>query len=180
MLAGVLVIGGDDGEDNDASGDMAGDSVYRGREAREPEDGSLSFMRGKGRVSDTVSEGQAGEPSPGPTVVATPTGVPYVFVVPEGRAAVVDVICAYSWNCETALRVAWCESSWGRALYNSVPIYNAGVENHAVGWFGLALPLHQRHYDGPSGSIGADTAAAFSLYAEQGWNPWPFWAYTYC
>jgi len=61
-------------------------------------------------------------------------------------------------DCEVQLRIAFCESSWGVGLYNATPVFIGGIEHHAVGWYGMLVPLHARFWDGePWGGLAADT-----------------------
>ena len=133
---------------------------------------------------------EAGRASPTPTLIAVPEPVLVAPVAaggtleheplpPEAPHEVVsgsaeEYICSFSWPCSEALYVARCESGFGRDLYNETPIYNAGVENHALGWFGMAWPLHSWRWHGTEwGVLENDTPAAYSLYAEQGgWYAW--------
>jgi hypothetical protein len=94
---------------------------------------------------------------------------------------VVGATCVYAWPCEAAVRINRCESTFGADLYNETPVYIGGIEHHAVGHYGMLWPLHARFWAGePWGDLRADTRAAYGLWSEQGWAPWPFWAYTYC
>lgn len=98
------------------------------------------------------------QPSPVPTI--EPTAEP---------ASLRDIICSYDWPCEEALAVAHCESRFVATATGSVG---------ERGWFQLRPEFHQWRADAAYGP-GADlydpvvnTAAAYSLWTELGWQPW--------
>lgn len=73
-------------------------------------------------------------------------------VIPVG--AIQTLICSYSWDCSTALRVAGCESGFSTTAVN-----------------GSHFGLFQR--EGET-STDAETQVrnAFAMYSERGWQPW--------
>lgn len=122
-------------------------------------------------------------PSPSPTPTATPlppTPTPEppppeptaVYVPPpaetyeEPEPVYTDIealICSMGWDCATALRVAWCESRYDPNAQNGVH----------VGIFQMNVNYHS--WRSPTGELWtawANVAAAYHLWAEQGWGPW--------
>lgn len=108
-----------------------------------------------------------GTPTPAPTVA--PLSVEPEPVLTDIEAA----ICAYGWDCWTALRIARCESG---------PDYIAGYNGHgAAGTFQL-MPVHAWRFEARGWSFYDDAliperniAVAFDLWSEQGWRPWACW-----
>lgn len=107
------------------------------------------------------------EPTPVPTPVPTPQPPPppppAPPPVPVSDAS--SIICAYGWDCATAMRVVDCETG-GTWDPGSVSSYGE------IGWFQIN-PIHFWRFDA---SRLADpvynTACAWELYAESGWAPW--------
>ena len=77
-------------------------------------------------------------------------------------------ICSLSWDCATALRVAWCESRWGQDpwAYNEMNP-NRGLFQIWKGHLGHALPADMNLWDDT-----VNIEAAFVLWSEQGWGIW--------
>jgi hypothetical protein len=80
--------------------------------------------------------------------------------------AVGDIICAYSWDCDTALRIAYCESrydpaavSWNGSSFGLWQIWSG----HAARW-----PTFWEEWMIPE----VNTAWAYELWQEQGWAIW--------
>jgi hypothetical protein len=76
------------------------------------------------------------------------------------------LICAYSWPCEQALRVAQCESSMNPRAYS------AGNR----GWFQIHGPSHAHRVGGNLEALydpAVNTRVAHEIWREQGWRPWP-------
>lgn len=119
------------------------------------------------------------EPTPTTTVVATPTPVPTVpveeapseprvpeVVAPAASGCSAEIICAYSWDCATAMRVVGCET--GGTFYAGA-VGNGGERG--------CFQIHSIHWGKPqcSGNLfdpAHNAACAYSLYADQGWTPW--------
>lgn len=83
-------------------------------------------------------------------------------------------ICAYGWNCETALRIAQCESellpraiSWTGDSYGLFQIHRETWE----AW------LNRRGFDFESSWWVAERniAMAYEVWLEQGWAEWDCW-----
>ena len=77
-------------------------------------------------------------------------------------------ICSLSWDCDTALRVAWCESEWRedavsayghRGIYQIAPVHIPRIEAMGYTWDDMLL-------------AGPNVAVAYALWLEQGWSPW--------
>ncbi len=75
-------------------------------------------------------------------------------------------ICSYSWDCDTALRIVWCESrfdpaavSWNGTSYGLFQIW----QGHAWRW-----PDFWSEWMNPSRNV----EYAYELYLEQGWGIW--------
>ncbi|KKK65642.1 hypothetical protein LCGC14_2972060, partial [marine sediment metagenome] len=73
-----------------------------------------------------------------------------------------------SWDCDTALRVAWCESEWRedavsayghRGIYQIAPVHIPRIEAMGYTWDDMLL-------------AGPNVAVAYALWLEQGWSPW--------
>lgn len=75
------------------------------------------------------------------------------------------LICSYSWPCDEALRVKWCESRqrWDTigagANYGGFQINSIHARRFPSFWDSWMDPVK-------------NTAWAFELWAEQGWKPW--------
>ena len=107
--------------------------------------------------------------SPAPSPEPSPEPPPPVYVAPTG-----GVLCYRPdlVSCATESAIAYSESTFGVGLYNSTPVWIDGVPHNAIGWFGMLYPLHAHHGLVPGGGLAADTAAFYSLVAEQGLGPW--------
>jgi hypothetical protein len=98
----------------------------------------------------------------------TPAGEP--AWTPGGLQGIEELICAYPWDCWTALAIARCESG---------PDYLAGYNSHgAAGTFQI-MPVHAWRFTVRGWSFYDDSlvparniAVAFDLWSEQGWRPW--------
>jgi len=79
------------------------------------------------------------------------------------------LICSYSWSCDTALRIAGCES---------------GLRAEAISWTGESFGLFQiwqghawrwlDYWEAWSDPV-RNTQWAYELWSEQGWTPWDCW-----
>lgn len=104
----------------------------------------------------TPGQPDAGEPAvPEPEPPSAPT--------PERSAA---IICSYSWDCATAIRVFSCESG----LRADAISYNGSSCGVAQIWKGHAgrFPGFWEQWMIPEVNIGW----AYELWSEQGWGPW--------
>ena len=105
--------------------------------------------------------------------MVTPTPVPAVPNPGLIQGTIEALICSYSWPCEEALAVAYCES--GSDLY-AAPEENPGHR----GIFQLgevhAWRFERRGWDwGVDGLVlERNIAIAYELWLEQGWSPWGF------
>lgn len=77
-----------------------------------------------------------------------------------------EIVCSYDWNCEGALKVAFCESSLNPAATDGG--YNEGL-------FQIAPKYHTRRLrEGETlFQAEANTRIAYEIYSEQGREPWP-------
>lgn len=78
--------------------------------------------------------------------------------------AVYEIICAYPWPCEKAVRVAFCESTHNERAKNGV--YR--------GWFQIG-DLHYWHVSDPNELYDPEinTSVAYYIWEHRGWAPWP-------
>ena len=95
-----------------------------------------------------------------------PTGSDTSVFVPEAPSSVELTVCAYDWDCATAMRIVACET--GRT-FDPGAVGAAGER----GWF----QIHPIHWGKPqcSGNLFdpvVNTACAYSIWAAQGWWPW--------
>lgn len=102
------------------------------------------------------------DPQPVDTIVyystaAAPAPAPIAPSVSSGAWS--DIVCSYSWNCNTALAIIQCESSGNPNAYNP-----AGYVGLFQIWEG-----HGANLTDPATNI----AAAYSLYLSGGWGHWP-------
>ena len=181
MAVAVRVLGGTDGgHGSDGAGHIsAGDAGV----ADDSYAGGHSLSLGVGGGLDATLGPPVSIPShatadvlvarykPVTTPAITPTTPPYVPPVFG------PVLCLRPdlVSCETESYIAFRESSYGIGLYNPTSVWVGGVENHAIGWFGLLYPLHARHGLVYGGGLDADTAAFYSLIEEQGLQPWGYY-----
>lgn len=116
-------------------------------------------------------------PAPTTTTMAPPATTtttvvsPPVAAKPESVAAaqpvgnVQELICSYSWDCGTALRVAECESGFNpravggaseRGIFQVHPVHAASLGSR---WDLMFDPAENVRF-------------AFELWSSQGWRPW--------
>ena len=90
----------------------------------------------------------------------------FMAAVPLARAEGYDeLICSYSWSCEAAQAVMFCESS-GRAHVS---------DGFNVGLFQIASRFHSWRLQ-PGESLynpEVNVRIAHEIWLEQGWSPWP-------
>ena len=116
-----------------------------------------------------------------PTAIPAPTLVPVVpdpSPVPEpvqpSSGSVENITCSYDWDCDTALRVFRCENGFDaygywrpgviggqgeRGIAQIHPIHLERIHNLGYTWDDMFNPT-------------ANLAVAYSLFQEQGWEPW--------
>jgi len=105
-------------------------------------------------------------PTPEPEYVPPPAET-----VPEPEPVQVGsdieaLICSFGWDCETALRIARCESGLNPTAYNG----------YHIGLFQVDPVLHTwRSATGELWSVWGNLTAAWSLYQEVGWSAWSCW-----
>lgn len=100
---------------------------------------------------------------PGPTpAIQSAVRTPILGVAPSLDA----IICAFSWDCETAVRVFSCESE----LQADAISYNGSSYGIAQIWSGHAerFPGFWEQWMVSEVNIGW----AYELWSEQGWGPW--------
>ena len=97
-----------------------------------------------------------------PDVVVPTIGTAY-GIVPDVQA----IVCAYPWDCATAMRIVDCETG---GTFN---IYAVGRADER-GWF----QIHPTHWDKPQCEPDRlfdpvyNAACAYSIWLVQGWQPW--------
>jgi len=109
--------------------------------------------------SASATEGGQRPETPGGTL---PPVLPDVFpAIPDD---VKGIVCAYDWDCGTALRIVWCESR-GDASATSGTSWGLFQlwAGHAGRW-----PDFWDNWADPYWN----TARAYELWQEQGWGPW--------
>ena len=105
-----------------------------------------------------------------PSPVPTPTlGIPASYATPVANppllSNVQEIICSYSWDCATALGVAYCESTL-RPGANENPPY--------AGLFQIDVELHAWRFEGANPyDPTVNTSVAYSIYSERAWAAWP-------
>lgn len=107
------------------------------------------------------------EPTPEPTVapVQVQLAIPEPSEIPQLSAeGLKDLICAYPWPCEEALRIKWCESgdSWdeiGKGGYGGFQINPVHIARFPDFWQSWTDPVK-------------NTSWAYEIWSEQGWKPW--------
>ncbi len=106
-----------------------------------------------------------GSPTPTPysqassVQIAPPTPHSHEESVPSG--SIEALVCQPAWPCSEALSVAFCESRYDPAAYNS---------SGAKGLFQL-MPVHQWR-GGDFFDPAVNVAVSYQLWSEQGWTPW--------
>lgn len=95
------------------------------------------------------------EPSVSP-MVASSDSVTVTATVPWTMGHIQELICSYSWDCATALRVSSCESG-----------FNPLADNPHSSAFGLFQRLGETSTD-PKVQV----ANAYAMYVSRGWQPW--------
>lgn len=111
-------------------------------------------------------------PTPAPVVLqaAAPTEEPIVLQAAAPAPIVLStdiehMVCSYSWDCATALRIMWAESGGRPEAWNPWDSQGRGV----CGLFQVAVPLHQgvlNLFGGDCYNAATNVAAAFHLYQE--------------
>jgi hypothetical protein len=81
----------------------------------------------------------------------------------QGEGGLESQVCAYSWPCETALRIVQCESNWDPAATNGVSwgLFQINAI-HAPRW------ANRSEWANPE----VNTAWAYELYLESGFGIW--------
>jgi hypothetical protein len=82
-----------------------------------------------------------------------------------------SLICSYLWSCDTAVRIAWCESTFGQDpwAYNEMNPHR-GLFQVSKEHLGDALPVDMDLWDDAT-----NIEAAYILWQESGWSPWACW-----
>ncbi len=105
----------------------------------------------------------ADHPPPAPTPTPSPPSIPPT--PPPTPEAIQALVCAYPWDCATALRVMWCESggrptSVGRGrnygLFQMNAIHARHISDFWTSWMDPAR----------------NSQWAYELWTRQGWRPW--------
>ncbi len=112
------------------------------------------------RIPFLAADGVA-EPEP----VATPE--PTVVVVEPPVLTIPEIICSpeFSWPCDEALSIAWCESRYRSWEVNDV--------SGTLGLFQMNPKYHAwRFFGGDWSDPWVNTRAAYSLWLEDWWNQW--------
>lgn len=114
-------------------------------------------------------------PSPAPTPSPTPSPVPPLPTPPPTPiiTSTQEIICAYTWDCVTAMRIVSCETG---GTFDPNAVGDAGER----GWF----QIHSTHWGKPQCNPNLlfdpvyNTACAYFIYAGDentsgsGWGPW--------
>lgn len=109
-----------------------------------------------GPVLDGPPEPPVAEPAPATPILAPIEELPGTDVE--------RVICAWPWDCRSAMAVAFCESTlqpWADngISYGLFALWGGHVKRWPDFWSWWSDPM-------------ANAAHAYELYAEQGWVPW--------
>ena len=99
---------------------------------------------------------------PGPVPATAPEPTVLAAGVEQWRT----LVAQYPWDVEAALRIMRCESG------GNARAYNAG--SGASGLFQFLMVFHAWRFAGTAGVFdgAANIAVAYSLWREQGWQPW--------
>ena len=84
-------------------------------------------------------------------------------------ALVYDAVCnqGLTWDCDTALNIAYCESG-------GQPWKDNNFGSGATGLFQMMLPLHWALFDGNPYDAYVNARAAYRLYSSNN-SWWPHW-----
>lgn len=74
----------------------------------------------------------------------------------------VSIICAYEWDCETALAIAWRESRWQPEAVNPYSGAAGLMQIHPI--HGYSIDVLRNPY--------MNVAIAYGLWESEGWRPW--------
>lgn len=104
------------------------------------------------------------EPPPAPVASAVAAATPTILPAPAkwSEADIRALICSYSWDCATALRIAHCESQY------------RSIQNLAGGpYFGI-FQLWSGHFRAGEDwrDPATNIAVAWRVYQSSGWSPW--------
>lgn len=101
------------------------------------------------------------EPTPAPTPVHRVSAVPAARSIPNTN--IEQLVCAYSWDCSTALRVMYCESRGDPGADTNPPYY--GLFQIWDGHFPPGWPWWVAEHN---------VALAYSLWSgnPRGWRQW--------
>lgn len=121
-----------------------------------------------GLASDGIMVQEVPEPTPvpEPTIAPEPTPEPTVIAA-ETPDTIPSIICysEFAWNCDQALSIAWCESRYNPEAVNPY--------SGALGLFQMMPGYHWFRFQGGYwGDPWVNTIAAYSLWLEEGWEPW--------
>lgn len=96
-----------------------------------------------------------------------PLGGPPLASTAQGIKA---IICAYSWDCATAMRIVDCETG------GTFDPYANGHEDER-GWFQIRFNHWDKLQCNPEYLYNPayNTACAYSIWLESGWGPWSCW-----
>lgn len=113
----------------------------------------------------TVPRALVAEDTPAPSPQAAQEEAPGLYqIYPEGCTQ--EIICAYDWDCATAMRVVDCETG---GTFSPFIVGKKGERG--------CFQIHPIHWGKPqcSGDLfnpAYNTACAYSIWAAQGWGPW--------
>ena len=141
-------------------------SLHHGTFTRPSTDAGLGRMERLDAPAPTPTPAPTPEPTPVPTPPPPPTPAPTpVPVSAMPRTEIDALVCTYSWPCDQALRVMWCESG-GRAW-----AIGRGVN------YGL-FQINQVHASRFGGfwetwmDPATNISWAYQIWSRQGWRPW--------
>jgi hypothetical protein len=135
--------------------DIVGDVVYRPR----PSDGAANAYA---RLIPTPTPTPTPDPTPTPPARVAPHEATATSVQAQAGGSLEALVCSMPWDCETALRIMWCES-------HGQNVQNAGGGPY-VGPFQVGL-FHFRSGEDPW-HVPTNVAVAYRVYLSSGWGAW--------
>lgn len=115
----------------------------------------------------------ASTPVPQPSPTAEPTIAPVVRA--PDPAVIAEKVCAYDWDCDTALRVFTCESHLGNdpRTYDLSRLSGGIAQIYRPTWEQFMLVNHGWTWEQIVLDDGINLAAAWVIYLRAGgWTPW--------
>lgn len=116
-------------------------------------------------VAPTPTPPATPTPAPTPAPAPSPSPSPPVPLFILSSEELRSLICSYSWPCEEALRVKWCESGSRWDAIGAGSNYG-GFQINAI--HARRIPDFWTSWMDPV----KNTAWAFDIWSRQGWKPW--------